>query len=42
MDNLDKIINDDDVLSIDNKEDNVLINHHTYTSEEFLHIQLSR
>jgi hypothetical protein len=37
MNNIDRIINDNEVLSINNKEDNVLINHHTYTSEEFLH-----
>ncbi|MGL6344135.1 MAG: KGK domain-containing protein [Waterburya sp.] len=36
MDNINKIINDDEVLSIDNKEDNVLINHHTYKADEFL------
>ncbi|MGL4881719.1 MAG: KGK domain-containing protein [Waterburya sp.] len=38
MDNIDRIINDNEVLSINNREDNVLISHHTYTSEEFLHI----
>lgn len=29
-------INGDEVISIINEEDNVLINHHTYKAEEFL------
>lgn len=36
MDNADRIINNNEVISISNHEDNVLINHHTYTSGEFL------
>ncbi len=31
-----KFIDGDEVISIDNREDNVLINHHTYKAEEFL------
>jgi hypothetical protein len=36
MDNLDKIINEDDVVSIDDREDNILMGHYTYQSGEFL------
>jgi hypothetical protein len=36
MDNLERTINSDEVLSIANKEDNVLIGHHTYKADEFL------
>ena len=31
-----KYINGDEVISIDDKDDNVLIHHHTYKAEEFL------
>ncbi len=39
MENVEKIINSDEVISINDKENNVLINHHTYKAykaEEFL------
>lgn len=36
MNNEERMINGDEVISIDNKEDNVLIGHHTYKAEEFL------
>ena len=37
MEETNKFINSDEVISIDNKDDNVLLNHHTYKAEEFLH-----
>ncbi len=37
MENIEKVVNSDEVISIDNKDDNVLLNHHTYKAEEFLH-----
>ena len=36
MEEANKFINGDEVITIDNREDNVLINHHTYKAEEFL------
>ena len=36
MEEANKFINSDEVISIDNKEDNVLLGHHTYKAEEFL------
>lgn len=36
MEETNQVINGDEVISIENKEDNVLINHHTYKAEEFL------
>lgn len=36
MEEINKNINGDEVISINDKEDNVLIDHHTYTAEEFL------
>ena len=36
MEEASKFINGDEVISIDNKDDNVLIAHHTYKAEEFL------
>ncbi|MDJ0904191.1 MAG: KGK domain-containing protein [Xenococcus sp. MO_188.B8] len=37
MENIDRLINNDEVISINNKEDNVLLGHHTYKANEFLH-----
>lgn len=36
MQEANKFINSDEVISIDNEEDNVLIGHYTYKAEEFL------
>ena len=36
MEERNKFINGDEVISIENKDDNVLIAHHTYKAEEFL------
>lgn len=36
MEEVNIFINGDEVISINDKEDNVLINHHTYQAEEFL------
>ncbi len=36
MENVEKLVNSDEVTSINDKENNVLINHHTYKAEEFL------
>lgn len=36
MEEANKFVNGNEVISITNKEDNVLINHHTYKAEEFL------
>ncbi|WP_319422372.1 KGK domain-containing protein [Pleurocapsa sp. FMAR1] len=36
MEEANKFINGDEVISINDKENNVLINHHTYKAEEFL------
>ena len=36
MEEINKIISDDEVISINEKEDNVLIPHHTYQAGEFL------
>ncbi|HEY9771777.1 MAG TPA: KGK domain-containing protein [Coleofasciculaceae cyanobacterium] len=36
MEERNKFINGDEVISIYNKDDNVLLNHHTYKAEEFL------
>ena len=37
MEEANKFIYSDEVISIDDKDDNVLIAHHTYKAEEFLH-----
>ena len=37
MENIERTINNDAVISIESKEDNVLLGHHTYKAEEFLH-----
>ncbi len=36
MEEANKFINGDEVISINDKEDNVLVGHHTYKAEEFL------
>jgi len=36
MDEANKFINGDEVISISNPDDNVLLGHHTYKAEEFL------
>ena len=36
MEEANKFISGDEVISIDDKDDNVLISHHTYKAEEFL------
>ena len=36
MEETNKLISGDEVISIENKDDNVLIAHHTYKAEEFL------
>ena len=36
MEEANKFINGDEVISINDKENNVLISHHTYKAEEFL------
>ncbi len=36
MEEANKIISGDEVISINNPEDNVLLGHHTYKAEEFL------
>ena len=36
MEETNKCINGEEVISIENKDDNVLIAHHTYKAEEFL------
>ncbi|WP_019507216.1 KGK domain-containing protein [Pleurocapsa sp. PCC 7319] len=36
MKGVEKFINGDEVISINNKDDNILINHHTYKAQEFL------
>ena len=36
MEETNKFINGEEVISIENKDDNVLIAHHTYKAEEFL------
>ena len=37
MEHSERTINSDEVISIDDKDDNVLLGHHTYKAEEFLH-----
>ena len=37
MEETNKFIHSDEVISIENKEDNVLLGHHIYKAEEFLH-----
>ena len=37
MENIERMINSDEVISIDNRDDNVLLGHYTYQAEEFLH-----
>lgn len=37
MKDTDKIINQDEVITIYDRNDNVLISHHTYQAKEFLH-----
>jgi len=36
MEETNKFINGDEVISIENKDDNVLIGHHTYKAKDFL------
>ncbi|MGL4759387.1 MAG: KGK domain-containing protein [Patescibacteria group bacterium] len=36
MEEVNKLINSDEVISIDNQEDNIIMSHSTYIAEEFL------
>ena len=37
MEEVNKFISGDEVISIENRDDNILLGHHTYKAEEFLH-----